>query len=355
MSDNFGFDFNNDGKVSFEESYLTYHIERETISNNKYSSSADTRSNSLHTGTGVPHSGGSTPHYTSNAVTNVKINKPQEDDNDFFKELKKIGIVVLLIIIGIVAIVLICQRIEKQIAYDKVIDRIERGEYFYAVCDLNNLSFTDLNKVYYKDLDLLKNYCQGMDCYSREDYIMATEYLLKCYGAKWTHDELRSPNDVLLEIEPLKNEQIAENHRRYEEEERIRQENWNKNGAPCVGMKESEITKTSIGRYSKTGGNYEGSKKCNLYYWFNSKGEQIYSVRCCEGKVIQVWDDRDDPRSFKVKSTKSYYNSSSKSSSNDDDYNVKDYYSAEDFYDDHYDDFFDYYDAEDYYEEHGGF
>ena len=32
--DHYGFDFNNDGKVSFEESHLTYHIERETIRKN---------------------------------------------------------------------------------------------------------------------------------------------------------------------------------------------------------------------------------------------------------------------------------------------------------------------------------
>ena len=36
----------------------------------------------------------------------------------------------------------------------------------------------------------------------------------------------------------------------------------------------------------------------------------------------------------------------------DDPYDVNDYSSEEDFYDDHYDDFFDYYDAEDYYNEH---
>lgn len=34
MSENYGFDFNNDGKVSFTESYMTYHIERETAKNN---------------------------------------------------------------------------------------------------------------------------------------------------------------------------------------------------------------------------------------------------------------------------------------------------------------------------------
>ena len=39
MSDNYGFDFNNDGKVSFEESHLTYHIERETARSNSLSDS----------------------------------------------------------------------------------------------------------------------------------------------------------------------------------------------------------------------------------------------------------------------------------------------------------------------------
>ncbi len=34
MRDCYGFDFNNDGKVSFEESHLTYHIERETARKN---------------------------------------------------------------------------------------------------------------------------------------------------------------------------------------------------------------------------------------------------------------------------------------------------------------------------------
>ena len=34
MSDRYGFDFNNDGKVSFTESHMTYHIERETARNN---------------------------------------------------------------------------------------------------------------------------------------------------------------------------------------------------------------------------------------------------------------------------------------------------------------------------------
>lgn len=46
MSDNYGFDFNNDGKVSWEESHMTYHIERETARNNSLYDALNSRSTS---------------------------------------------------------------------------------------------------------------------------------------------------------------------------------------------------------------------------------------------------------------------------------------------------------------------
>ena len=75
----------------------------------------------------------------------------------------------------------------------------------------------------------------------------------------------------------------------------------------------------------------------------------------------QVEELKKDPNSS-FYSNKNQPNSSSsysftpyRSPSKDDDddpYNAKDYSNEEDFYYDHYDDFFDYYDAEDYYNEH---
>lgn len=75
----------------------------------------------------------------------------------------------------------------------------------------------------------------------------------------------------------------------------------------------------------------------------------------------QVEELKKDPNSS-FYSNKNQSNSSStytftpyRSPSKDDDddpYNAKDYSNEEDFYYDHYDDFFDYYDAEDYYNEH---
>lgn len=48
MSDRYGFDFNNDGKVDFEESHLTYEIERNTARNN--SGNYNFKKNTIFTG-----------------------------------------------------------------------------------------------------------------------------------------------------------------------------------------------------------------------------------------------------------------------------------------------------------------
>lgn len=52
------------------------------------------------------------------------------------------------------------------------------------------------------------------------------------------------------------------------------------------------------------------------------------------------------------KSSYKSYSSKPKSSKAEDEYSAKDYVDADDFYYDHYDDFYDYEDAEDYYNEH---
>ena len=52
-----------------------------------------------------------------------------------------------------------------------------------------------------------------------------------------------------------------------------------------------------------------------------------------------------------VLSESTYKSYSSKPSKTEDEYSAKDYVDADDFYYDHYDDFYDYEDAEDYYNE----
>ncbi len=126
-------------------------------------------------------------------------------------------------------------------------------------------------------------------------------------------------------------------------------------GVPFVGMAEADIANTSLGApSSKVGHNWEwvgGERVTANIYDFYQNGRVVFSARCLSGSVEQVWDNR-----YKVVLPKAYSSgkSSKKKENEDDPLNAKDYLFPEDFYEDHFDDFFDFYDAEDYYYEHGG-
>ena len=116
-------------------------------------------------------------------------------------------------------------------------------------------------------------------------------------------------------------------------------------GVPFVGMPEREIANTILGapqypikhnRECVNGLQYE----CNLYR-FCSEGRMIFSARCMEGYVINVWDLRNEPPMVI---------DYSKPSGNDR-YNASSYSNEEDFYYENYDDFTDYDEAEWYWEE----
>ncbi len=168
------------------------------------------------------------------------------------------------------------------------------------------------------------------------------------------------------------------------------------NGVPYVGMPESEIYNTSLGSPSidvRHNTEFVRGKRCTAnIYDFMRDNARIFTARCVEGTVIQVWDYRNDPirpyipkkstttdkeniydfmrdnaRIFTARCVEGtviqvwdYRNDpirpyipkkSTTTDKDDDPYDVNDYSNEEDFYYDHYDDFFDYYDAEEYYDE----
>lgn len=119
--------------------------------------------------------------------------------------------------------------------------------------------------------------------------------------------------------------------------------------APFVGMDESRVFHTSLGQPdSKVRHNNECigglQYKANLYD-FKKNGKVIFTARCVRGKVTNIWDKRDTEPSTR-------YTTKKTTSTKSDPYDVNDYYFPEDFYYDHYDDFFDYEDAEDYFYDH---
>ena len=118
--------------------------------------------------------------------------------------------------------------------------------------------------------------------------------------------------------------------------------------APYVGMHESMISRTSLGQPNdNVRHNTEmvnGQVQYANLYDFTEDGRCIFTARCLNNKVIQIWDYRDQPR---PKPRGEVFSSR-------DDFRIEDFTDPEDFYDWYYDDFVDYEEAEDYYYEHGG-
>ncbi len=109
-----------------------------------------------------------------------------------------------------------------------------------------------------------------------------------------------------------------------------------------------------VSKYTSGGNTYEIFSYTKSIY---KNGSEIHD---------DYWNSESHKDATKNDKDKSNYSSSNQKSSSysftpyrspskkddDDPYNAKDYSNEEDFYYDHYDDFFDYYDAEDYYNEH---
>lgn len=128
---------------------------------------------------------------------------------------------------------------------------------------------------------------------------------------------------------------------------------------PYEGMLESDINSTKLGRATEV-------KKCRDFYKLKESHRYTEYVWKQNNKTIfkatvWYWDYKNkravsgyvyDVCDWRESATTKYHYTTKKHHSTTDPYNAKDYDDEEDFYEDHYDDFFDYYDAEDYYREH---
>ena len=108
-----------------------------------------------------------------------------------------------------------------------------------------------------------------------------------------------------------------------------------------------------VSKYISDGNTYEIFPYTKSIY---KNGTQIHSNYWNSESYKDATKNDDDKTNYTSSyNTSSYSFTPYKPPSKDDDddpYNAKDYSNEEDFYYDHYDDFFDYYDAEDYYNEH---
>ncbi len=103
------------------------------------------------------------------------------------------------------------------------------------------------------------------------------------------------------------NENYEAHRAEYEEEDRKKneaekarkeREEAKKREAPYVGMSEQKIDSTDLGRHSEYYKNFNTETisgeiyHASMYYW-NSGSETIFTARCVNGAVYNVWDNRD--------------------------------------------------------------
>lgn len=239
--------------------------------------------------------------------------------------------------------VILFPEISRQYEYNQAENLIAREEYNEALSKLEKIEKRNI-----KDTKSLMLFCEAQIKYSYGD-IEETYYKLKNLSFNYqTKEQLKKIDTFKKNVEKEYEKYINEEAKKESE----KRKNEIKNGVPFVGMSESEIGHTSLGKPSSEVRHNKQMVSGKVYtanlYDFKVGTKTIFTVRCVQGKVTEVWDKRNEQKSTYIPSTKK----KTKRKKNDDPYNAKDYYDAEDFYDDYEDEFYDFEEAEEYYNEH---
>ena len=164
--------------------------------------------------------------------------------------------------------------------------------------------------------------------------------------------ELKKEASDFLEVLKIENEAYEKAQEEKEARERREYENKVRTGVPFVGLPESRIGDTSLGKpdpnMRRTTGTYGGKDVIFFRYDFVRDNKIIFSAFCYNGRVVLVEDYRSSPIPTKKPSS---YSSGSSSYSYPDPGEFDD---PSDFYYWYYDEFVDYEEAEEYYYSHGG-
>ncbi len=258
-----------------------------------------------------------------------------------------IGVAGLLLVIGLAALLVL--RNSPETLSRKTVELLEAGKYREAAAEAE------------KGMSLADSYTFSLICTAFEKYDEGDVKEARSYLDQW--QELRKkeskavyPEEALALIiglrDKVEKEYLAlvakESEERAKAAQTRRAEPDNRviAGLPYVGMSESYILNTSLGAPSRSEFKESkfGSGTLGYYYW-DQNNKVMFVARTEEDKVYSVTDMRTVRGGSRDKQTPAARQEA-------DPYDVYDYSNPEDFYDEHYDDFFDYYEAEEYWEDH---
>lgn len=258
---------------------------------------------------------------------------------------KKALIILIVSLVLAIVVVIVTINIVNTCKVDKVYKEAE--EYVYLEQYQKSIGlFETIKESNYKDTEAYIYYCKSHIDYDEGKYMLAYyDYVF----ASFKH--LTNEQSVQLNAfsRPLR-EKFQEYLNRTSNNDQKDPEANIQTSVPFVGMPESKIRNTILGSPSnKVRHNTSVSNGKILYanlYDFIQNGKVIFTARCIDGVVTQVFDFRDNPTYPNYRGTGSGIK--------DSELNVSEFSHPEDFYHWYKDYFYDYEEAEEYYYSHGG-
>lgn len=352
------FDFNGDGKTDLGEEFIAYQIFEDMTNNQKSSEHKTNYVSTLPTNdSGIDNA---IPNqYDVNAkpdTIDIGHNKKPEHKKDARKMLLACVVLSFLVI----AIIITVNKINDR-PYQEALKLFGEDKYQESLVALQNLwvngskdviPLTDAIRAFREyDAGNVEEAYRYLNQWSTAYKRNAARYLPAQYKEKIDAFQTR----VKKEYDAIKEEQQKEQayqaylQRKQFEQEMAEAKEKLKDQFPYIGMDERFVSLTALGDYSYYSIIDKNDHPYHVYIFKDGKGRETYAVTCKNNVVTSVWDKLNERKLTENNRWKTRPKSNTVSP---DPYNAKDYSNEEDFYDDHWADFFDYFEAEEYWQEH---
>ena len=276
------------------------------------------------------------------------------------------GIVALLFVLFIIVWLIFQESIMFPYDYNNAWQYVYDGKYEQAEKAFDKIHFNYDTFYMRNSAKICSNFCEACRKNKEGDYREAKRVLengvlqREDYGFRINKKQAAFMDEKIAAINENYNVHKAEydaedqkkqaeydaRKKKEEEEEAAR-----KQAAPYVGLAESQIDTTDIGKHSEYIAHFniqwiKGERyQASMYYWYQG-GDCIYSARCVKGKVYNITDNRDHHLKNNMpnhSTTKSKKKEQKTTEFDPDDHDIEQYY--EDYkdefedIDDAYDDF----------------
>ena len=205
-----------------------------------------------------------------------------------------LSVVVVVIAVGFGLYLDYSHHQKVKYAYEEAENLMDQAQYEEAICALSFIEHEN-----YMDAGELMDYCQAHILYDSGNLEAAYKQLRYGMYEYQPAERKQRMNSFKHRVEMQYNAYCETERKRQQEQAEKEYRQKVRSEVPFVGMLESDISNTILGSPSpKTRGNHEcinGKQYKATLYDFMKDGYVIFTARCIQGKVTEVWDERDNP------------------------------------------------------------